>query len=104
MSEVDVKQQVAGYFRDLEGNPESESFKIYLSEILALYKNESQIIGAEKTVQMDEFGEWQTELIDTDNMVGDVYYNFEINGRIYRKLVPVASHCRDFNDLPDFIF
>jgi len=103
MSELDI-QQVAGYFRDIEGNAESRSLKISLSERLVLYKDESQIVGDEKTVPLDLDGNWSTELVDTDSMLGEIYYKFEINGRIYRKLVPVHPHCWDFNDLPDFIF
>jgi len=103
MTEIQT-QQIAGSFRDLKGDAESRSFTVSLSEKLVLYKNQSQIVGDETTVSLDVDGNWATELVDTDNMVGEVYYKFEINGRIYRKLVPVHSHCWDFNDLPDFTF
>ena len=103
MTEIQI-QQVAGSFRDLEGNAESQSLKISLSEKLVLYKDQSQIVGCEKAVTLDAYGNWTTELVDTDNIIGEIYYKFEINGRIYRKLVPVNPHCWDFNDLPNFIF
>ena len=91
MTEI-YKQQIAGYFRDIEGEAESESLKISLSEQLILYKEQSQIAGDEQTVTLDVDGNWATEIVDTDNMLGEVYYKFEINGRIYRKLVPVHPH------------
>lgn len=103
MTELEI-QQLAGFFRDLEGNAESQSLKISLSERLVLYKDQSQIAGDEQTVTLDADGNWSAELVDTDNMTGEIYYKFEINGRIYRKLIPVNPHCWDFNDLPDFIF
>lgn len=110
MSEI-LTQQVVGRFRDLNGDAESESLQISLSQRLALYED-FQVNGNEKSVALDEQGNWQIELLDTDGMTNvesaksaeEVYYIFEINGRIYKKLVPVGPHCRDFNDLPNKIF
>jgi hypothetical protein len=103
MNEIEI-QRVAGKFLDLDINPETQALKISLNRPLVLYKNRTQITGDQQTVAMNEDGSWQTELVDTDNMTGEIWYIFEINDKIYRKLVPVSAHCHNFNDLPDMIF
>lgn len=103
MNEIEI-QQVAGQFFDLEGDPEINSLKISLNLTAVIYKNETQIIGDQRLVEMDEEGNWATQLVDTDNMSDEAHYIFKINDRIYKKFVPVGVHCHNFNDLPDVIF
>lgn len=103
MEKIEI-QQVAGHFLELDADPETRRLRITLSRTAVLYKDQTQILGDERFVDPDEEGKWQTELADTDNMSGEVYYIFEINGKTYQKYVPVAAHCHDFNDLPDVIF
>lgn len=105
MSELEI-QQVSGQFLELDADPETRRLRISLSQTAVLYKDQTQIFGDERFVELDEEGRWQTELADTDNMSDGAFYFFEleINGKIYQKYVPVAVHCHDFNDLPDVIF
>lgn len=103
MSDILNKQIIRGNLSDLGFNPAPGQLKISLNQRTALYKTESQIIGDQRLVEIDEFGDWQTELLDTDNLAGEIYYIFEINQRIYKKLVPVSLFTAEFVDLPDFI-
>lgn len=97
------KQQVAGSFKGLDVSPETDKLKISLNKRLALYGECCQIQGTQTEVEMDAEGNWSTELVDTDNMESGTFYRFEINGRVYEKLVPVAAHCLEFNQLPDWV-
>ena len=97
------RQQVAGRFKDLDVTPETSSLFISLNKRLALYGEDIQIVGDRTEVEMDVEGSWQTELVDTDNMEEGTFYRFEINGRIYEKLIPTAVHCWQFNLLPDWV-
>jgi len=103
MNELEI-QQVTGQFLELDADPEARRLRITLSRKAVLYKDKTQIFGEERFVEPDEVGKWQTELVDTDNMLEDTHYIFEINGKSYEKYVPVAAHCHNFNDLPDVIF
>lgn len=103
MSDLLNKQIVRGNLFDLGFSPDVRELKISLNERLGLYKNETQISGDERLVTVDEFGDWETELLDTDNMVGEIHYIFEINRRLYKKLVPVSEFAQDFTSLPNFI-
>ncbi len=103
MSDLLNKQIVRGNLLDLGFNPEAGSLKISLNERLAFYKNDTQIPGDQRLVAVDEFGDWETELLDTDNMAGEIHYIFEINRRLYKKLVPVSEFAQDFTSLPNFI-
>jgi hypothetical protein len=97
------KQIVKGNLLDLGFSPDVQELKISLNERLALYKNETQIPGDQRLVAVDQFGDWETELLDTDNMAGEIYYIFEINRRLYKKLVPISQFAQDFTSLPNFI-
>lgn len=103
MSDLLNKQIVKGNIVDLGFSPVAGNLKISLNERLGLYKNETQISGDQRLVTVDEFGDWETELLDTDNMVGEIHYIFEINRRLYKKLVPVSEFAQDFTSLPNFI-
>lgn len=95
-------QKVYGNLFDLGLSPESaEKITICLSEPLVLYGEDSQLIGDESTVDVDEFGDWEADLVDTDGMENGVYYSFEIAGRIYKKYAPVSVQDWLFVDLPD---
>lgn len=103
MSDLLNKQIVRGNLLDLGFSPDVQELKISLNERLALYKNETQIPGDSRLVEVDDFGDWETELLDTDNMSGEIHYIFEINRRLYKKLVPVSQFAQDFTSLPNFI-
>ena len=94
-------QTVKGKLADLNLSPGETAIKIRLSRELVLYKDNSQIIGDERIVQADEDGNWEAELLETDNMSDEGHYIFNINGRIYQKFVPVDSHDWEFYDLPN---
>lgn len=100
MSDTLNKQIVRGNLADLGFEPVAGVLKISLSQRLALYKNETQIIGDEQLVTIDESGQWETALLDTDNMAGDIYYIFKINQRTFLKLVPASNFAADFTSLP----
>lgn len=103
MSDLLNKQIVRGNLLDLGFSADIQELKIFLNERLGLYKNETEIIGDDRLVEVDEFGNWETELLDTDNMAGEIYYIFEINRRLYKKLVPVSGFALEFTSLPDYI-
>ncbi len=103
MNDLLNKQIVRGNLFDLGFSPDVQELKISLNERLGLYKNETQISGNQRLVSVDEFGDWETELLDTDNMAGEIHYIFEINCRLYKKLVPVSEFAQDFTSLPNFI-
>lgn len=109
MSDVLGIQTVKGNLLDFGFQPKTGLLNISLSAKLALYKEQTQIIGDERQVAIDENGDWQAELIDTDNMLsdsdgaeGEVFYVFEINQRIYKRFVPVSVYDLEFADLPVF--
>jgi hypothetical protein len=103
MSDILEKQTVVGNLLDLGFIPEAGSLKISLNERVALYKTETEIIVDEKTFPIDANGDWQAELLDTDNMAGDIHYIFEINKRIYKRFVPTSVFDLPFTDLPNLI-
>jgi len=94
-------QAIYGKLAELDSAaPEGFEVKVALNRELVLYKNEFQIVGDERTTETDQDGNWRFDLLDTDGMEEETYYIFNINGRIYRKLVPVSAVGWEFADLP----
>ncbi len=94
-------QRISGKLFDLDWiAAEGAKIKIRLSQKLIFYKEETQIVGDERMVQVNQDGEWEVLLLDTDSMSDEAFYQFDINGRIYRRFVPVNVHGWDFYDLP----
>lgn len=80
---------VWGYHYDNDGNPDSESFSIYLSEEQSKYKTQTTIKREVLTITPDSQGYWEVELVENANMETGIQYVFDFgNGEIFTRTVP----------------
>jgi len=101
MSELESRN-VRGNLLDLGLEPGAENLKVELSAPIILYKDEFQIVGDEQEIAIDEYGDWNVDIVDTDNMSEGSHYVFKVEGRLYRRLVPLSAADWQFRDLPAF--
>lgn len=98
IAKVDVK----GNIFDLSGEPVDKPLLAGLNKPSTRYKNQHQISGAAKQIDSDEDGAFTARLVETTSMTPDSYYRLEINGEIFRKIIPDFPLSLDFNDLLDY--
>jgi hypothetical protein len=95
-------RNVRGNLLDLGLAPGAESLEVGLSASIIPYKDEFQLVGDELEIEIDSYGEWNADLVDTDNMPDGSHYVFRVEGRLYRRLVPLSAPDWRFRDLPAF--
>ena len=101
MSSLETRN-VRGNLLDLGLDQGAESLEVGLSASIIQYKDEFQLVGDEQLILIDQYGEWNANLVDTDNMPDGSHYVFKAEGRIYRRLVPLSAADWRFRDLPAF--
>jgi hypothetical protein len=101
MSDTLELQTVTGKLFDLSWSPQVDEITIRLSEKFVFYKECSQVVGEERTVDVDAEGVWEAQLLETDNMREDAHYIFNVAGRIYKKKVPINPQGWEFQELPN---
>lgn len=99
MSDPETRK-VMGNLLDLGLSAGAENIAVSLNWPLVLYKEDLQIFGDEQLISLDENGEWEASLIETDNMESGAHYVFRVNQRIYKRLVPAFASDYQFRDLP----
>lgn len=86
---------------DSEDNPDTSPVEIQLYTDAVKYKNETVVRDDKIIVTPDSgTGIWEVDLIENENMSPGAYYNFEFNGKKYRKIVPNEIR-KNFWDLAD---
>lgn len=99
---------VWGYNTGIEGDPDINPFYIYLSADTVQYKDNVIVKKEKVTITPDDVGYWEAELIENDNMEGDIYYIFVFTYEnesgpfrtILNRVVP-DQETANFNDLEE---
>jgi hypothetical protein len=92
------KCSVFGYLNDANGDPITDTFTVQLSVNSAKYKTNSLIQSKVITVTPNTDGYFEINLVENDNMDGNAFYIFDINGRQLNLKVPDAVS-KSFVDL-----
>jgi len=82
--------EVFGYLNDASGQPITDEFTVQLSVNAAKYKTNAVIQSKVITVTPNDQGFFQVDLVENENMDGNAFYIFEINGRQLNLRVPNA--------------
>lgn len=100
--EVLLTSILSGKVVDITGQPVQIEIQANLNKSNTVYKNHLFLNNLNLSSESDVDGQWSFELPDSINMTNGTYYRFDLNGKVFRKILSDYPVEQTLNELTNY--